>query len=140
MLKNSESFERDSMDGAQKPPTNPSELELYNLLTKDGWQVTKRGWPDFACFRNDELVLIEVKPKRSHYLKKTQFGLMMALAKRGVTCLRWTPDGGFQPVEPSFPSIDMIGVKAKDPRPYKEKLAEHIQGLINSYSTIRGEG
>ena len=132
MLKNSEPFEQDPTEGLPKPPINPSELELFNLLTKDGWQVTKKGWPDFACFRNDELVLVEVKPKRSHYLKKTQFRLMMALARRGITCLRWTPDGGFQPVEPSAPSIEMIGVKAKDSVPYREKLAKHIQSLVDT--------
>jgi hypothetical protein len=28
----------------------------------EGWSVTKRGWPDYLCWRGDEVIFVEVKP------------------------------------------------------------------------------
>ena len=80
----------------QKKPKNPSERMLYDQLTQEGWFVDKKGWPDFACFRGGEFIIIEVKPKRSHRLKKAQYRTMLALAQRGIKCYRWSPDIGFE--------------------------------------------
>ena len=77
---------------------NPAERQLYQELISQGWEVTKRGWPDFACFKGDSLALIEVKPDKWHRLKKRQQRLMTALANLGVKCFLWSPDSGFQPV------------------------------------------
>lgn len=80
---------------------NPAEQQLFKELTAQGWQVTKRGWPDFACFKGDMVALIEVKPRRSRHLKRQQYRLMAALAKLGVKCFRWSPDSGFEPITPA---------------------------------------
>jgi len=77
---------------------NQAESQLYRLMTDDGFDVVKRGWPDFACFRDDELLLVEVKPDRDTHLKRSQYRLMKALVDRGVKCYRWSPDVGFQPI------------------------------------------
>ncbi len=82
-------------------PKNKAEAALFDELTADGWFVTKKGWPDFSCFKNDRLILVEVKPKRSHALKKMQHQVMLALAERHIPCYRWSPDGGFEPITPS---------------------------------------
>jgi len=84
---------------------NEAERQLYRELISQGWSVTKRGWPDFACFKGNNLALVEVKPKQSRRLKKEQWRLMSALAKLGVKCFRWSPDGGFQPIVPSVPDL-----------------------------------
>ncbi len=84
---------------------NPAERQLFQELISQGWQVTKRGWPDFACYKGDNLALIEVKPRRSRRLKRKQYQLMAALAKRGVKCFRWSPDGGFEPITPAVRDI-----------------------------------
>lgn len=83
-----------------KPPKNKAESELFDLMKKEGWELTKKGWPDFACFRADEFILVEVKPKRSHALKQWQRRLMLELSKRDVLCYRWSPDGGFELISP----------------------------------------
>ena len=82
---------------------NPAEKLLFDQLTAEGWYVTKRGWPDFACFKGDNLALVEVKPKSSHRLERSQFRLMSTLAKYGVKCFRWSPDLGLEPIIPLSP-------------------------------------
>lgn len=87
------------------PLKNPYERQLYDELTAQGWDVTKRGWPDFACFKGDNLALVEVKSGGNRHLKREQYRLMAALAKLGVRCFRWSSDGGFQPVTPAVRDI-----------------------------------
>ena len=86
----------------QRKPKNQAEGQLYDLMNQDGWFVEKKGFPDFACYRNDEFILVEVKPKRGHRLKKAQYRLMTTLAKAGIKCYRWTPEDGFTLVTPSI--------------------------------------
>ncbi len=81
-----------------KAPINKAEAQFFNLMEGAGWETTKKGWPDFACFKDGKLVLIEVKPKRSHRLKYWQSKIMLELVKHGIKCYRWSPDGGFEPV------------------------------------------
>ncbi len=78
--------------------SNKTETELKELMEGGGWAVTKRGWPDFACYKDGKLVCVEVKRKRGYRLKKEQLKLMLELVKHGVKCYRWAPDGGFEPV------------------------------------------
>lgn len=80
------------------PPRNKTERQLLDLMQDNGWELTKKGWPDFACFKDGKLILIEVKPKRSHKLKYWQRRIMLELIKHDVKCYRWSPDGGFEPV------------------------------------------
>ena len=35
-----------------------------------GYEVLKKGWPDFLCVRGDEVVMIEVKRKQKRASKK----------------------------------------------------------------------
>ena len=80
---------------------NPAERQLFKELTAQGWYVTKRGWPDFACYKGDSLVLVEVKPAGGYHLKKDQYRLLSALARFGIKCFMWTPDHGFEVVTPT---------------------------------------
>ena len=77
---------------------NESERGFKELMESGDWTVTKKGWPDFACYKKGKLVCIEVKRKRGYRLKKEQLKLMIELVKHGVKCYRWSPDGGFEPV------------------------------------------
>ncbi len=83
---------------------NQYERECYEALRKEGWFVSKKGWPDFLCIRGDDIILVEVKPKRSHRLKKHQYLVMTALTKAGLKCYRWTPEG-FEKVTEKTPHI-----------------------------------
>jgi len=72
---------------------NKAERECYESLRSDGWFVLKKGWPDFCCIKDGKLIVVEVKAKRGHRLKKCQYLVMDALTKQGVECYYWTPEG-----------------------------------------------
>lgn len=85
----------------ERAPKNKAELEFYDYAKNRGWELSKRGYPDFACFtEGGELIFVEVKRKRSHALKRSQLFLMTKLAERGIRCYRWSPDGGFEEIVP----------------------------------------
>ena len=77
-----------------------AEGKFYDLLTAQGWTVTKKGWPDFACYKQGRLILVEVKAHHGRRLKREQIRLMTALAANGVDCFRWSPDHGFERILP----------------------------------------
>ena len=89
----------------QRKPKNPSERQLYDLLTNDGWFVEHKGWPDLACYKGNLFCVVEVKPKRSHRLKRAQARVMKALSSNGIICYRWSPDGGYERITPAKPTI-----------------------------------
>lgn len=103
-----------SMQEIRKLPRylkNPAERQLFHELSSRGWEVSKRGWPDFICFKGNNLALIEVKRNSRCHLKRQQQRLMKTLASFGVKCFLWSPDGGFQPISP----LDVGGYHAKAP-------------------------
>ena len=89
----------------EERPVNKTEGMLYDIMSQAGWHITKRGWPDFICRKEDRIVAIEVKSKRSHKLKSEQLEMLLLLAKLGVECYRWTPVG-FELVTPVMGSLD----------------------------------
>jgi len=99
-------FGGDHYDWEEKAPKNEAEASLYKLMRSSGWEVTKRGWPDFACFKDGKMILVEVKPKRSHRLKFWQRRLMRELAEKGVECYRWSPDDGFVRIQGGLASLE----------------------------------
>jgi hypothetical protein len=90
---------------------NPAERQLFNELISQGWYVTKRGFPDFACFKGDNLALVEVKPTSTRRLRRDQYRLMVRLAEFGVKCFRWSPDSGYHPISATFPDLSRRELK-----------------------------
>lgn len=82
-------------------PLRTAETQLREKLESEGWKVTHRGWPDFACVRDGEMMFVEVKTYRGEMLKKEQHYILTNLAKLGLNCYKWTPNGGFERVTPS---------------------------------------
>ena len=70
---------------------NAAEHEFYLQAKAAGWGVTKRGYPDFICWKNGELIFVEVKPKKNHRLKVSQSRVMAALSAKGIKCYKWYP-------------------------------------------------
>jgi len=71
---------------------NTAEEEFAVLARSMGWEVTKRGYPDFICYQGNRMILVEVKKKSSHRLKKSQKKFMDYLSAHGVKCYKWSPD------------------------------------------------
>lgn len=79
-----------------KAPKNEAENACFMELSALGWTATKRGWPDFFCVRNGEIMAVEVKPRKGHPLKANQAVIMGLLSDHGIPCYLWTPDGGLE--------------------------------------------
>lgn len=86
--------------GYQRCPTNPAERAFFEAARAKGWEVCKRGWPDFFCVRDGEIALVEVKPYEDRALKREQEIVLRALAAYGVPCYRWSPGAGFERIQP----------------------------------------
>ena len=72
--------------------SNITEKAFADLAASRGWEVTKRGWPDFLCFGPDgKVIAVEVKPRtkdgrRLKQLKTEQRRVLDALSQLGVPC------------------------------------------------------
>lgn len=82
-----------------RKPKNAAERACFETMEKDGWTVTKRGWPDFFCVRGDEFCAVEVKPHKNSLLKANQLAVMGMMSAKGIPCFMWSPDGGFEEVK-----------------------------------------
>ena len=77
-----------------RKPRNPTEAECFEYMESQGWTCTKRGYPDFVCYKGEDLCFVEVKPTENYVLKSEQEKLMNALTERGLKCYKYTADGG----------------------------------------------
>ena len=84
---------------SMRTPKNKAELAFFNEAISKGWNLTRKGWADFFCWKDGKIMVVEVKKKRGHNLKRHQHFLFEQLVKFGVPCYTWTPDGGLK----SFP-------------------------------------
>ena len=71
---------------------NEAEKLFADIATKNGWLVTKRGWPDFICYKGQDVMFVEVKKKSSHRLKIAQKTLMDIFKKHGIKTYKWSPE------------------------------------------------
>jgi hypothetical protein len=86
---------RQLKQGKQKEFYRNYAEQLFFLTAKEhGWEVTKRGYPDFICYRQDKdfLILVEVKRSKNHRLKLSQDRFMRFLSAHGIRCYKWSPD------------------------------------------------
>jgi hypothetical protein len=53
-------------------------------LEEEGWEVIKRGWPDFIAIRGNEVRFVEVKPPRSRGMGRHQRRVAEIFARLGA--------------------------------------------------------
>jgi len=74
---------------------NRPEAEAKAELKRRGWEVTRKGFPDYICYHRDgSLAFVEVKPDGRAPLKWSQHKLFFVLARYGIPVFRWDPDEG----------------------------------------------
>jgi hypothetical protein len=71
--------------------TNSTERSFAKLAIENGWEITKRGWPDFFCVKDGEIICVEVKPISKDTgnlvpIKESQAAVMNALTDAGIRC------------------------------------------------------
>lgn len=79
-----------------KRPQNYAEARCFDFMEKNGWTCTKKGYPDFFCFRGNEICFVEVKPKSTYKLRAEQKKIMKVLSDNGFKCYKYTLDKGLQ--------------------------------------------
>lgn len=82
----------------QRRPVNRAEGKFFDMATSKGWELSKKGWPDFFCKKGDEIMLVEIKSKHTQHLSRHQEKIIRGLARYGVPCWFWTPVGGFEKI------------------------------------------
>jgi hypothetical protein len=88
-----------SQDGSFNPENNNiSEAAFTKWATSLDWSVMKRGFPDYICWKNNEIIFVEVKPNDG-YLSLYQQIVMHLLTSLGLQCFKWTPNQGLQKFE-----------------------------------------
>lgn len=85
----------------RRRPINEAEGAFFDELTADGWEVFKRGWPDFLCVRNGQVLAVEVKPSPLSRPKADQEFVLQLLADHGLNVAVWNPKTGFRRVMPA---------------------------------------
>jgi len=84
---------------------NKPEKEFSEKARALGWKVTKQGYPDFICYRENEIILVEVKRTMHRRLRKGQHRFMNAMKRFGVKCYRWSPDKDWLSDRTQYPKI-----------------------------------
>lgn len=78
------------LDARPRRPQNRAEGKVWDYLIEHGWNVSKRGWPDFFCWKdNGDILLVEVKQKNHHNLKLGQKRVFHALESRGIPIIKF---------------------------------------------------
>lgn len=90
---------------SSRRPANLAEGEAYDVLTAEGWIVSKRGCPDFFLFKGEDFMVVECK-KPNVQLKPAQIAVMRALLKHGVKCGVWRRGAGLEGLTLSHPLLN----------------------------------
>ena len=77
---------------ATRRPKNESEGSCFDMFSERGWEVLKRGWPDFLCLKRGAVMAVEVKKTKSQSLRWDQIKVMRVLMRFGVPCYRYNGD------------------------------------------------
>jgi hypothetical protein len=75
--------------------SNSAEAQFAQWASTEGWQVTKRGWPDFICRRGVERMAVEVK--HTDDLSEPQRSAIIDLSAGPVPCYVWRPPSPRRP-------------------------------------------
>jgi Holliday junction resolvase len=68
---------------------NNAERAFVEKAKSEGWNISKRGWPDFFCEKDGRFMCVEVKPQRAdgrEALKFHQIKRMEWLQFLGAEC------------------------------------------------------
>jgi len=80
---------------ALKRPTPNSELAFKVAAQRAGWTVFKKGWPDFMCIKDGQIMVVEVK-HGSDKLSLEQKAMLRVLSNHGIRCFEWRESTGFR--------------------------------------------
>lgn len=122
---------------------NVIEQQFRELAEAEGWDVTKRGWPDFLCRRNGELMAVEVKGPHDG-LSAEQYEAISDLRRAGIPTFVWSPGEGYTEVGPPVgesvfsikATLAMVREAAQRGKPRLELVTTPVQWVFDESDPI----
>ena len=93
---------------SSKRPKNLAQGECYDTLRAMGLTITKRGCPDFFCFKGNEFMVVECKKSTVGGLTEDQTRVMRALVSHGVKCFIWRYGLGLEKLTIKHPYFEEL--------------------------------
>lgn len=122
--------------GRGRRPKNLAEGAFWDLATERGWQITKRGWPDYFVQKDGHIIAVEVMPSAGRAPRFDQRQVMAALEAAGIRCFIWSPEGGFRP----FKAPASMGGKGGGLASGEKTTTEGDQAVAEQQALQRGSG
>lgn len=111
--------------------SNKAEQAFYDLAASRGYEVTKRGWPDFFCFDDTgRLMVVEVK-KPTQFLRRDQAIILRALAQYGIPAYVYTEAEGLKQIDP------ISGRDTRQPKGYRMAARAKRKAFRDNYTAIK---
>jgi len=82
---------------------NLPEKSFFLKAKQDGWEVLRKGWPDFLIYKQGRIAFVEVKPEGEPWLKEQQKIMLSILTEHGLPCYIWTRKSGFKKFKINVP-------------------------------------
>ena len=84
----------------------------------DGWETHHKGWPDFLCVHDGQVVAVEVKTGNAG-MSAEQREVAAILATVGIKVYVWSPDSGLVEVRQRRVGLSTEGVNRRTRTPPK---------------------
>lgn len=79
--------------------SSPTERLFLSKANAAGWNVLKRGWPDYLLWKeNGDVCCVEVKRDTQEKLKREQQFVCELLSRFGIKVFMWKPKIGFKQI------------------------------------------
>jgi len=108
--------------------SNESEIKFIEKAISMGWEVTKKGYPDFICWKQDgreiDLLLVEVKKYKKQRLSPEQRRFAKFIKKFKIPFRVWSPDNDWL----NMPYLDELYKELK-----KAKTTPKMIDLLEFY-------
>lgn len=100
---------RERINSSIQPTKVPSEIQFFNIIKSQGWTPVKRGWPDYLCYKDGKIILVEVKSKSfDGGMSPFQKFMTAVLSANGLECYRWTAETGLIPLRFSNEDVEIL--------------------------------
>lgn len=88
----------------KKKRRNWAQREFFEVMIPEGWEMSKKAFPDVICRKKDRIIFVCIRNKRSGRVKREQNWLLNYLAQLGADCYIWNPPNVFLKIQAGLES------------------------------------